>query len=375
MKRSAAILLFASFCICVCARFATAPTLAQSATQTAVLAPPPECNAVAAAARDGRAAGRGRAGNGGFPGRDGGIPPEGFGGRGEHKLALGPDLGYTAIANALPLPDGMHYDSVPAVGVNSKGHIFVYDRGPAVLFEFDQNEKFLRAFGEHYAARPHGLRIDAADNIWITDVSDNTVMKLNPAGQIVMILGTRCQSGTWDETAGKHVFNQPTDLGIAANGDIFVSTGHGGDDPRIVRFDKNGKFITTWSLKEATDTPTTRHDIHTMVVDSKGTVYAADREMKRIRIYDSNGKHLRDIEMDYLVSGLYISKDGSPWMVSGQDGQVMKLDWNGKVLGATGKIGKGNNEYGEAHMMTMSLKNEIYVADTVNNRVQKLVKK
>jgi hypothetical protein len=176
------------------------------------------------------------------------------------------------------------------------------------------------------------------------------------------------------EAAGKHLFNQPTDLGIGPNGEIFVSTGHGGDDPRIVRFDKNGKFITTWSLKESTDGPTTRHDIHTMVVDNKGIVYAADRELKKIRVYDSNGKHLRDIQLDYLVSGLYINKDGSLWMVSGQDGQVMKLDWNGKVLGATGKIGKGNNEYGEAHMMTMGLKNEIYVADTVNNRVQKLVR-
>jgi DNA-binding beta-propeller fold protein YncE len=201
------------------------------------------------------------------------------------------------------------------------------------------------------------------------------VMKLNPQGKIIMTLGTRCQTGTWDEAAGKHLFNQPTDLGIGPNGDIFVSTGHGGDDPRIVRFDKNGKFITTWSLKEANDGPTDRHDIHTMVVDSRGTVFAADREQKRIRVFDSTGKHLRDIKMDYLVSGLYINKDGSLWMVSGQDGQVMKLDWNGKLLGATGKPGKGTNEYGEAHMMTMGGQDEIYVADTVNNRVQKLVKR
>jgi streptogramin lyase len=333
------------------------------------------CGNTTRAGRDGAARGRGRGlpGRAGLPGPDG--TPAGLPGRGEHKQASGPDLGYTPIDNALPLPAGMKYDSVAAVGVNSKGQIFVYDRGPASLFEFDANGKFVRAFGENIAARPHGLRIDSADNIWITDVTDNTVMKLNPQGKIIMTLGTRCQTGTWDEAAGKHLFNQPTDLGIGPNGDIFVSTGHGGDDPRIVRFDKNGKFITTWSLKEPNDGPTDRHDIHTMVVDSKGTVFAADREQKRIRVFDSTGKHLRDIKMDYLVSGLYINKDGSLWMVSGQDGQVMRLDWNGKVLGATGKLGKGNNEYGEAHMMTMGRQDEIYVADTVNNRVQKLVKR
>jgi hypothetical protein len=341
------------------------------ASRTATtLAVPPECNTAAAGAARGGRGGRGRGGL-----REGGPGAEGLPGRGEHKQASGPELGYTPIDGSLPLAAGMAYDSVPAVGVNSKGHVIVYDRGPKVLFEFDENEKFLRAFGDHYAARPHGLRIDGADNIWITDVTDNTVMKLNPAGDILMILGTRCETGTWDEAAGKHLFNQPTDLALGPNGEIFVATGHGGDDPRIVRFDRNGTFITTWSLKEPSDTPATRHDIHTLVVDKNGVVYAADRELKRIRIFDSSGKRLRDIQMEYLVSGLYINKDGSLWMVSGQDGQVMKLDWNGKVLGATGKLGKGNNEYGEAHMLTMGLKDQIYVADTVNNGVQKLIKR
>ena len=200
----------------------------QARQATPVLEPPPGCNNPSLDSGDGARAGRGRdgarGGGGGRAGRAAGeAPPVGFGGRGEHKLAMGPDLGYVPIESALPLPEGMKYDSVAAVGVNSKGHVFVYDRGPKVLFEFDQNEKFVRAFGEGYAARPHGLRIDSADNIWITDVSDNTVMKLNPAGQIVMILGTRCQTGTWDEAAGKRVFNQPTDLTMGPKSDIYVA--------------------------------------------------------------------------------------------------------------------------------------------------------
>ena len=52
---------------------------------------------------------------------------------------------------------------------------------------------------------------------------------------------------------GSDTFNKPSDVIVAANGDIFVADGHGGDDSnaRIVKFDKNGKFIKTWGKKGA----------------------------------------------------------------------------------------------------------------------------
>jgi hypothetical protein len=53
----------------------------------------------------------------------------------------------------------------------------------------------------------------------------------------------------------------------------------------------------------------------------------------------------------------------------------MKLDLHGNVLGATGGQGKGPNRYGEAHFLALDRKENIYVADTLNWRVQKLVRK
>ena len=46
-----------------------------------------------------------------------------------------------------------------------------------------------------------------------------------------------------------------------------------------------------------------------------------------------------------------------------------------KVLGVTGSQGKGPNQYGEAHYIALDAQEEIYIADTLNWRVQKLVKK
>jgi len=62
-------------------------------------------------------------------------------------------------------------------------------------------------------------------------------------------------------------------------------------------------------------------------------------------------------------------------MLSGWDGQILKLDWNAKILAATGKPGRGLNQYGEAESMAISARGEIFVADKINDYVQKLIPK
>jgi streptogramin lyase len=270
-----------------------------------------------------------------------------------------------------PQPVGFAYSSVAGIALNSKGRLFVYQRGPVALMEFDEGGRFVRGFGEGMQTRAHSLRIDAADNLWVVDTGAHTVSKLGPNGEPLLTLGVKGQAGSWNEAAGSRLFNQPTDIAFAPNGDLFVSTGHGGPDPRIVRFDRDGKFITTWSLAHPDGSAAT---IHTVVVDSQGAVYAGDREAMKIRVFDASGRHLRDLQMNNLICGLSVDPAGNLWMTSGYDGMVMRLDWSGRVLGWTGKPGKGSNEYGEAHYLTVSrdLKT-IFVSDTVNARVEKLV--
>src|SRR5690348_12156019 len=71
------------------------------------------------------------------------------------------------------------------VARNSKGHYYIYQRGVHALIEFDQNDKMVRDFPNIPMKRSHGLRIDAADNLWLLDVADHVVMKVSPAGEIL----------------------------------------------------------------------------------------------------------------------------------------------------------------------------------------------
>ena len=69
----------------------------------------------------------------------------------------------------------------------------------------------------------------------------HTVFKLSPEGKVLMTFGKPGVAGTTPDT-----FNQPTDIIVAPNGDIFISDGHGGDsNARLLKFTKDGKFIKT----------------------------------------------------------------------------------------------------------------------------------
>ncbi len=263
------------------------------------------------------------------------------------------------------------FANVNGVGLLKDGRLVVNQRLPMYqVLVYAADGRLLRNLNPNIQSRPHGMRIDRDDNIWMTDQQCNTVTKINVNGDVLLRLGTSGKAGTWNEAKGDHLFNQPTDIAFGPNGDVFISTGHGGPDPRIVRFDKAGKFITTWSLAHEDKTPAL---IHTLVVNAKGEVYAGDRESKRLRVFDSSGKPLREVPMKQLICGLYIDARNQLWMTTGMDGMVLRLDWDGKILGYIGKSGFGAYEFGEAHYMTMSADGKtMFVGDTVNNDIKKL---
>ena len=103
-------------------------------------------------------------------------------------------------------------------------------------------------------------------------------------------------------------FNQPSDVITNANGDIFVADGHGGNsNARIVKFDKNGKFIKTWGKKGSApgefDIP------HSLAFDSRGRLFVADRNNVRLQIFDQEGNFIDQWYQFSRISGIFIDKN------------------------------------------------------------------
>jgi sugar lactone lactonase YvrE len=286
-----------------------------------------------------------------------------------------PELDYVAAPTAVTLPAGMTMGAAASVAFDANGHLFVLTRGDKTFFEFDRDGTFIRAFGDKLFTRSHGLRIDREGNLWATDVGGHVVVKMNRDGQALLTIGTRGEAGEWNEATGSHKLNQPNDVVIASNGDVFIVQGHTPGptgDARVLKFRKDGTFITSWGGKG--NGPGQFQVAHGIDIDAKGLLWVADRENQRIQVFQQDGTFVRDITYKGLPCGLAIGRQYI-YMVNGFAGQLLRMDLNGKVLAALGKPGKGPGEFGEAHMIAVNDKGEIYVADSVNAALLKFVKK
>jgi DNA-binding beta-propeller fold protein YncE len=284
-----------------------------------------------------------------------------------------PELDMKVVPDAFTLPSGVTMGAPASVAFLPNGHILVLSRGQQAFFEFDDRGGYVRSFGDRLFTRAHGIRLDRDGSIWATDVGAHTVMKFSPQGELLLTLGTKGEAGEWNEAAGARHFNQPNDIAVAPNGDLFVVQGHtpGGGDPRVLKFDRTGKFLMTWGGRGKE--PGKFEVAHGIAVDAQGQLWITDRENQRIQIFKQDGSFVREIKYAGVPCAIDIGKQYI-YMVNGFAAQLLRLDLDGKVLAAMGKPGKGPGEFGEAHMLAVSPGGDVYVADSVNGTLQKFVR-
>lgn len=281
-------------------------------------------------------------------------------------------LPYEPAPGSLSLPPGMNFGEVAGVAVNSKGHIFVFHRGASPLVEFDSSGRFLRSLGDGLFKSAHGLRIDRHDNIWITDIGSHLVLKLSADGSVLMVLGKVGWAGEFmPPRYAVPLFDQPTDVAFGPGEEIFVSDGYG--NSRVMKFDKDGRFIKSWGKK---GTAPGEFDLpHTIAVDRNGRVYVGDRENQRIQVFDSDGNFIKEWARVGYPYGLTITPDQTLYMADGKNERIVKMNLEGEVLGSIGEPGKGVGQFAWAHSIAVGPAGEIYVAEILNWRVQKFVKR
>src|SRR5499427_9886970 len=235
---------------------------------------------------------------------------------------------YSMQENWAQLPADRRFGGVIKVQVDrSDGKsIWVFDRCAArectnsmlpPLLKFDSSGKFVKAIGAGMFAIPHGLYVDRDGNVWAGDeIARNgkgaDLIKFSPNGTVLMTLGKPGMPGNGPDylTSGSAVV-------VAPNGDIYVADGHGiGTNDRIVKFSKEGKFITAWGTHGKAageiDTP------HGIALDSAGRVYVADRANNRIQIFEPDGKFVAEWKQFGRPSDVAIDKNDMLYVADSQ---------------------------------------------------------
>ena len=253
------------------------------------------------------------------------------------------------------LPDGATWGEVPGMAIDASGKLYAFHRSEIPIVELDRSGKILKMWGEKLFAWPHGIRIDRFGNLWITDGQARNgigqqVFKYSADGKLLMTLGTKGVRGEGPDT-----FGGPCDVAVAANGDIFVADGH--QNSRVVKFDKDGKFIKAWGKRG--DQPGEFNLPHTIVIDSRGRVLVGDRSNNRIQIFDQDGNFIDQWTQFGTPSGMYVTPDDTLYVV----------DYNVKKGVFVGSARDGSVKYkiddAVAEGVAVDKDGNIYVGETV----------
>ena len=226
------------------------------------------------------------------------------------------------------LPAGTKWAAVTAVEASPGGVIYVVHRcfanscagrsEPPIL-KFDGNGRLLASWGEGMFIFPHGATVDGDGNLWIADArgedgKGHQVVQFTPDGKVLMTLGKAGVSGS-----GPDLFDQPTDVVVAPNGDIFVTDSHrNGKNNRVVKFTGDGKFVKEWGRKGSAAGEFS--EAHTIAIDSRGRLFVGDRENNRIQIFDQDGRYLEEWRQFGRPSGIFITADDTIYVADSESG-------------------------------------------------------
>jgi hypothetical protein len=350
-----------------------------------------------------------------------------------------PEIPYDA-STPLTLPPNLHLGEAAGVATNSKGDVFVYTRtgtprittagarnvshGGSRLFQFDRTGKFVREIGQNVYGflQAQQVRVDPQDNVWVVDQMSTQVIKFDPNGRIQMVFSRKPEAmrvpalplsvpadtyalvpprppqppgdgrGGAPPAAGRaggpppgagaagENFNRPTDVTGDAAGNIYVADGYG--NSRVAKYDRNGKWIKNWG---STGTAEGQFRVvHGIQIDAANNVYVADRDNRRIQVFDTEGTfktQFRNVGSPWAIcitppprQFLYVSNSNPPNNLD-YDGEILKMTLDGRIVGKFGRAGKLLKEFGTVNAIDCRTENELYVGELGNWRVQKLTLK
>jgi DNA-binding beta-propeller fold protein YncE len=353
-----------------------------------------------------------------------------------------PDIAYDA-SEPLRFPPNIHLGEAAGVATDSKGNIFVYTRtgtpyitiagarnvshGGSRLFQFDRTGKFVREMGQgaYGFLQAQQVRVDPQDNIWVVDQMSTQVIKFDPNGRIQMVLSRKPEAmrvpnlplntppdtyalvdrrptppppaeGRGAGPAGEgrgggagrggalpgagangEQFNRPTDVAWDSQGNIYVADGYG--NSRVAKYDRDGKWIKNWG---STGTGEGQFRVvHGIQIDAQNNVYVADRDNKRIQVFDAEGNfktQFRNVGSPWAIcitpgpkQFLYVSNSNPPNNLD-YDGEILKMELDGRIVGKFGRAGKLLKEFGTVNAIDCRAENELLVGELGNWRVQKV---
>jgi hypothetical protein len=222
---------------------------------------------------------------------------------------------------------------------------------------------------------PHFVAIspfDSEKHVWVVDDHKHVIHKFTNDGRTkVMTLGTYGVAG-----ADESHFNRPTFIDWFPDESFVVADGYYGT--RVVKYDKDGRFLAAWGEKSASRddlAPGRFNNVHGIAIDQKSRrVFVNDRANQRIQVFDEHGRFLDQWRTGSAASDIHVIHilgDGALWAADRGTNKILKWDLNGRFLYAWGTFGDFPGGMWGVHGMSVDQLGNFYVAEVGNGGVQK----
>ena len=223
--------------------------------------------------------------------------------------------------------------------------------------------------------RPHSVfesPYDSQKDVWIVDDYRHAIFRFtNDGKKLLQTIGTPNVPGNDD----KH-FYRPTFMAWQPNGDFYVADGYA--NTRVVKFDKTGKYLTTWGQKGEAGKetrPSYFNNVHGVAVDPQtGQVFVNDRGNRRIQVFDKDGNYLREWSVGKAPADIHlVYMDGSRmlWAFDRASSKMLKYDLEGNFMYAWGTWGNFSGGFWGVHGIHVDSEGNVYVAEVDNGGAQK----
>ena len=314
-----------------------------------------------------------------------------------------------------PLPEDWVTGNVGGTCVDSNDHVFILNRtadpgnltdqekeagrpAPPVI-EFDPEGNVVNSWGDPKVvpASIHDCNFDPEGNMWIGGSRDSIAQKYSRDGKLLLQIGVKGKFDTSDGTiqgaalnSSHTLLNEPSSFAVdPTSGDVYITDGYG--NRRVVVFDRDGHYIrqfgrqATKEESEAGMGGVFLGTVHSVVLSNGGLLYVADRDGKRIQVFDKMGNFKTNIFINRRRADL--AGHGAPWWIGfspdkaqkymyvadGRDEVIWTLDReSGQTLAGFGRPGHMAGEFTFLHTIAINSKGDLFAGETIGGRrVQK----
>jgi len=317
------------------------------------------------------------------------------------------------------------FHSPAGIAVDASGNIWVVDSGNSRIQKFNSSGTYLSQFGTSGSGNgqlkfPQSLAIDSSGNIWVADSGNSRIQKFNSSGTYQSQFGTK---GSGDGQFKEWAFG----IAIDSAGGLWVSDSAGN---RVQRFNSSGEYLSQFGSSGSGEGQLSG-STH-LAVDPSGNVWVADTNNNRVQKWVPNrpaattgsasgvtdkaatlngtvnpnglateyrfeygtttsygtkvpvpdkaiGSGESNVEASQGASGLKASTtyhfrlaatnvEGTAY---GEDKTFTTSPENYTFSAAYGTEGSGNGQFSEPHGVAIDSSGNVWVTDSLNDRVQK----